>query len=100
MSRTRIIINDYIFRHFAWENGSDSLTVEGLHENWTLVLRFQVSAQPPAKKTAGQIKKETVPFWRSFIRGVRSENARAGLKPDTRHLKPMLGKGSITPDNV
>ena len=65
----------YRSRHFAWENGSDSLTVEGLHENWTLVLRFQVS-------------------------GVSSENARAGLKPDTRHLKPMLGEGFITPDNV
>jgi hypothetical protein len=62
-------------RHFAWENGRDSLTVVGLHENWTLVLRFQVS-------------------------GVRSENARAGLKPDTRHLKPMLRKGFIKPDNV
>jgi hypothetical protein len=25
---------------------------------------------------------------------------RAGLKPDTRHLKPILRKGFITPDNV
>jgi hypothetical protein len=33
-------------------------------KNW-----FQVSAQPPAKKTAGQIEKETVPFWPSFIQG-------------------------------
>ena len=24
--------------HSAWENGCDTLTVEGLHENWTLVL--------------------------------------------------------------
>ena len=32
--------------------------------------------------------------------GVRSENARAGLTPDTRNLKPMLGEGFITPDNV
>ena len=47
----------------------------GLHENWTLALRFQVS-------------------------GVRCENARASLKPDTRHLEPMLGEGFITPDNV
>ena len=45
------------------ENGCDALSVVGLHENWTLALRFQVS-------------------------GVRRENARAGLKPDTRHLKP------------
>ena len=30
-----------------------------------------VSAQTPAKKTAGQIEKETIPFWRSFIQGVR-----------------------------
>jgi len=33
------------------------------------------------------------------VSGVRSENARAGLKPDTRHLKPMLGEGFTTPDN-
>jgi hypothetical protein len=59
----------------AWKNGCDSLSVVGLHENWTLTLRFQVS-------------------------GVRRENARVGLKPDTRHLKPMLGEGFITPDNV
>jgi len=26
------------------------------------------SAPPPAKKTAGQIEKETMPFWPSFIR--------------------------------
>jgi hypothetical protein len=61
--------------------------------------RFQVSAPPPAKKTAGLIEKETdvrrsicllfnpgpaieaanliikktVPFWRSFIQGVRKK---------------------------
>jgi hypothetical protein len=34
------------------------------------------------------------------VSGVRSENARAGLTPDTRNLKPMLGEGFITPDNV
>jgi hypothetical protein len=32
--------------------------------------------------------------------GVSSENARAGLKPETRNLKPMLGEGFTTPDNV
>jgi hypothetical protein len=32
--------------------------------------------------------------------GVSSENARAGLKPDTRNLNPRLGEGFITPDNV
>jgi hypothetical protein len=47
----------------------------GLHENWTLALRCQVS-------------------------GVSSEDARAGLKPETRNLKPMLGEGFITPDYV
>ena len=47
----------------------------GLHENWTLALRCQVS-------------------------GVSSENERAGLKPETRNLKPMLGEGFTTPDNV
>jgi len=36
---------------------------------------------------------ETVPFWRSFILDVSSENAKAGLKP-------MLGDAFITPDNV
>ena len=34
------------------------------------------------------------------LSGVRGENARAGLTPDTRNLKPMLGEGFITPDNV
>ena len=32
--------------------------------------------------------------------GVSSEKARASLKPDTRHLKPMLREGFTTPDNV
>ena len=32
--------------------------------------------------------------------GVSSKKARASLKPDTRHLKPMLRKGFATPDNV
>jgi len=41
--------------HSAWEKCYDSLTVVGLHGNWTLALRCQVSAQPPAKKTVGQI---------------------------------------------
>ena len=58
----------YRCHHLAWTNGCDTLTVVGLHENWTLALRFQVS-------------------------GVRSEKAKAGLTPDTRHLKPMLGVG-------
>jgi hypothetical protein len=42
--------------------------------------------------------------WRSGVRcqvsGVSNENAKAGLKPDTRNLKPMLGKRFTTPDNV
>jgi hypothetical protein len=67
--------NDYRPRHPAWENSCDSLTVVGLHEIWTLAIRCQVS-------------------------GVSSENARAGLKPETRNLKPMLGEGFTTPDNV
>jgi len=29
--------------HSAWTNGCDTPTVVGLHENWTLALRFQVS---------------------------------------------------------
>ena len=70
-----VLFDFYRCRHAAWKNGCDTLTVVGLHENWTLELRFQVS-------------------------GVRSENARAGLTPDTRNLKPMLGEGFITPDNV
>jgi hypothetical protein len=32
----------------------------------------QSSAQPPAKQTAGQIEKETVPFWHSFIQEVKN----------------------------
>jgi hypothetical protein len=32
--------------------------------------------------------------------GVSSENAKAGLKPDTRNLKPMIGEGFTLPDNV
>jgi hypothetical protein len=62
-------------RHSAEENGCDSSAVVGLHENWTLAIRFQVS-------------------------GVRRENAEANLKPDTRHLKSMLGEGFNTPDNI
>jgi len=30
----------------------------------------------------------------------KGENARAGLTPDSRNLKPMLGEGFITPDDV
>jgi len=48
-------------RHSAWKNNRDSLIFWGLHENWTLALRFQVS-------------------------GVSSEKARASLKPDTWNL--------------
>jgi hypothetical protein len=44
--------------HSAWKNGGDSLIVVGLHENWTLASRCQVS-------------------------GVSRERARARLKPDT-----------------
>jgi hypothetical protein len=69
---------------------------------------FQVSAQPPAKKTAGQIEKETdvrrsicllfnpgptieaasliikktVPFWRSFIQGFGCQGVEV-LNPET-----------------
>ncbi len=32
--------------------------------------------------------------------GVSSENVRASLRPETRNLKPMLGEGFTTPDNV
>ena len=34
------------------------------------------------------------------VSAVSSEKARAILKPDTRHLKPMLREGFTTPDNV
>jgi hypothetical protein len=34
------------------------------------------------------------------VSGVSSKKVRAGLKPDTRHLKPILRKGFTTPDNV
>jgi hypothetical protein len=37
----------------------------------------------PAIEAASLIIKKTVPFCRSFIRGVSSENARTGLKPET-----------------
>jgi hypothetical protein len=37
----------------------------------------------PTIEAASLIIKKTVPFWRSFIQGVSSEKARAGLKPDT-----------------
>jgi hypothetical protein len=40
------------------------------------------------------------PGFRFQVSGVSREKARASLKPDTRHLKPMLGEGFITPDNV
>jgi hypothetical protein len=54
----------------------------------------------PTIEAASLIIKKTVPFWRSFIQGVSTEKARASLKPDTRHLKPMLREGFTTPDNV
>ena len=38
--------------------------------------------------------------FRCRVSGVSSEKARASLKPDTRHLKPMLREGFSTPDNV
>jgi hypothetical protein len=34
------------------------------------------------------------------VSGVSSKKARTGLKPDTRHLKPMLRESFTTPDNV
>ena len=36
------------------------------------------------------------------VSGVRCQckKARTGLKPDTRHLKPMLREGFTTPGNV
>ena len=38
--------------------------------------------------------------FRCRVSGVSSKKARTGLKPDTRHLKPMLREGFTTPDNV
>ena len=38
--------------------------------------------------------------FRCRVSGVSSKKVRAGLKPDTRHLKPILRKGFNTPDNV
>jgi len=38
--------------------------------------------------------------FRCRVSGVSSRKVRAGLKPDTRHLKPILRKGFTTPDNV
>jgi hypothetical protein len=38
--------------------------------------------------------------FRCRVSGVSSKKVRAGLKPDTRHLKPILRKGFTTPDNV
>ena len=37
---------------------------------------------------------------RCKVSGVSSEKVRASLKPDTRHLKPMLREGFTTTDNV
>jgi len=51
--------SDFRPRHSAWKNSCDSLTFEELHENWTLVLRFQVFRR----------------------RRISSKKARAGLKP-------------------
>jgi len=36
-------LGKYRSRHSAWKNGCGSLIVVGLHENWTLAIRFQVS---------------------------------------------------------
>jgi len=53
-------IGNYRSRHSAWKNSCDSLTFEGLHENWMLALRFQVFRR----------------------RRISRKKARAGLKPD------------------
>jgi hypothetical protein len=42
-----------------WLSGYKYGFIPYWQNNWTLSLRFQVSAQPPAKKTAGLIEKET-----------------------------------------
>ena len=34
------------------------------------------------------------------VSGVSSKKARTGLKPDTRHLKPILQEAFTTPDKV
>jgi hypothetical protein len=34
------------------------------------------------------------------VSGVSSKKARTGLKPDTRHLKPILREGFTAPNNV
>jgi len=34
------------------------------------------------------------------VSGVNSEKARTSLKPETRHLKPMLREGFTMPDNI
>ncbi len=64
-------------RTLLLENDAKPLSDKRLHENWTLHSSF-----------------------RCRVSGVSSKKARASLKPDTRHLTPMLRKGFTTPDNV
>ena len=52
--------NDFRPRHSAWKNSCESVAVMGLHENWTLVLRCQMSARPLAADAASLIEKETL----------------------------------------
>jgi len=57
-------------RNLLLKNDAQPLNDKRLHENWTLHSSF-----------------------RCQVSGVSSKKARASLKPDTRHLKPMLRKG-------
>jgi len=54
------ILPDSRLRHSAWRNGCDTLSVMGLHENWTLALRCQPSRRP--KKRPVKSKKKLCYF--------------------------------------
>jgi len=54
---------------------------------------FSVVSPAAGQKNGHSNYPETVPFWRSFMIDVSSENANADLKP-------MLEDAFITPDNV
>jgi len=57
-------------RYSAWKNNCDSLAVMGLHENWTLAPRFQVSGVRTKKQGAGRLGSLNARRLGSWVLGV------------------------------
>ncbi len=80
--------------HSAWKNSCDSLTVVGLHENWALAFRCQVSAPPLAAEAASLIEKETV-----TVNGIFEIPNSKHQIPNKSQIRNTNANFSINPDN-